>query len=165
MVCAAFVSGRWLRGGKFRELKKRHGNLFFEILILPINKTMYIDLLTKIKNAQAVKKESIKTHYSKIDEGVLEILKKNKIIENFEKKGRGVKKILSVDLKYENNEGVISGIKILSRPGRRIYLGYREIRLVRSGFGFLVLSTPKGIMTGREARKNKIGGEAMFEIW
>jgi len=126
---------------------------------------MYIDLLTKIKNAQAVKKESIKVPYSGNDEIILEILKKNDFIESFEKKGRGIKKIMSVNLKYNDGKGVISGIKVFSKPSRHLYLGYKEIRLVRGGYGISIISTPEGVMTGREARKRKLGGELFFEIY
>lgn len=126
---------------------------------------MYIDLLTKIKNAQAVKKESIKVPYSGNDEIILGILKKNGFIESFEKKGRSLKKIFSINLKYENGVGAISGINVFSKPSRHLYLGYKEIRLVRGGYGISVVSTSKGVMTGKEARKAKLGGELFFEIY
>jgi small subunit ribosomal protein S8 len=126
---------------------------------------MYINMLIQLKNAQAVKKESVKISYSKIKEKVLEILKDNNYIESFEKKGRAAKKILEARLKYEGNLGAINGIKLMSKPSRRIYVGYEDIRMVKHGYGLLVLSTPKGILTGREARKMKVGGETMFKIW
>lgn len=126
---------------------------------------MYIDLLTKIKNAQAVKKESIKVPYSGNDERILEILKKNNFIGNFEKKGRGIKKIMSIDLKYADGKGAISGIKLFSTPSRHLYTGYKEIRLVRGGYGISVISTSEGVMTGADARKRKLGGEMFFQIW
>lgn len=126
---------------------------------------MYINLLTQIKNGQAVKKESVKIAYSKMDEKILEILKETGYIENFEKKGRGVKRILDVKLKYFDGEKAINGLKFISKPSRRIYIGYKELRPVRHNYGLLVLSTPKGILTGREARKKKVGGEKLFEIW
>lgn len=125
---------------------------------------MYINVLTKIKNAQAAQKKEVKVPYTKMDEQVLEILAKQKFIEGFEKKGRNPKRILDIKLKYEDG-GVISGIKFVSKPSRRLYAGYRELRTVRSGFGTLVLSTPKGLMTGKDARKGKLGGELLFEIW
>lgn len=126
---------------------------------------MYTDFLIKLKNAQAVKKENVKLSYSKMDERILEILAKNGYIDVFEKKGRGVKKIISVRLKYENGKGVINGIKFISKPSRRLYGGYKEIKPVKRGYGLLVVSTPKGIITGAEAKKTKVGGEFLFEIW
>lgn len=126
---------------------------------------MYIDLLTKIKNAQAVKKETIKVPYSKMDEEITSVLVKNGYLDGFEKKGRNPKRILDIKLKYNEGGGAISGIKLLSRPSRRLYIGYKEIKSVRHGYGLLVLSTPKGIMTGIEAKKAKVGGQVLFEIW
>ena len=122
----------------------------------------YISLLTKIKNAQAVKKESIKVPYSKLDEEIVSVLVKNNYLDSFEKKGRNPKRILDIKLKYNDGGGTVSGVKLLSRPSRRLYIGYKEIRPVRHGYGLLVLSTPKGIMT---AKKAKVGGQTLFEIW
>ncbi len=127
---------------------------------------MYINLLTQIKNAQAVKKKNIKVPYSRMDERVLEVLKKNNYIDDYEKKGRKIKKILDVKLKYfDDNEKVISGIKFVSKSSRRLYSGYRELRPVRHGYGLLVISTSKGVVSGKEARKSKLGGEILFKIW
>lgn len=126
---------------------------------------MYIRLLTQLKNAQAVKKESVKFPYSKMDEAVLEVLAKNKFIKNYEKKGRGVKKILDIDLRYEDGIGAINGIKFVSKPSRRFYIGYKDVKPVKYGYGLVILSTPKGIMTGQESKKTKIGGEVLFKIW
>jgi len=126
---------------------------------------MYIDLLTQIKNAQAVKKENVKVAYSKMDERILEILKDNGYIENFQKKGRGAKRVLDIKLKYQNGKGVINGVKFISKPSRRLYTGYKEIKPVKHGYGLLILSTPKGILTDKEAKKMKVGGEMLFEIW
>ena len=126
---------------------------------------MYIDLLVQLKNAQAVKKENIKFPYSKNDSAIAEILAANKFINTFEKKGRGIRRILDIKLKYDNNEGAISGLAIMSKSSRRIYLGYKEIKPVKYGYGIMIISTPMGIMTDKEARKNKVGGEALFKIW
>jgi len=126
---------------------------------------MYIDLLIKIKNAQMSKKENIKTSYSKMDEEILNILKINKYIEDFEKKGKGVKRILDIKLKYNDGQGVINGIKFISKPSRQIYSGYRDMTSVKQGYGLSVVSTPDGLLTAREAKKNKVGGQLLFEMW
>lgn len=126
---------------------------------------MYTDLLTRIKNAQAVKKASLKVPYSEMDMAILETLSKNHYIESAAKKGRSPKRIVEINLRYEDGEGAVRGVKFLSKPSRRLYAGYRDLRKVRQGYGHLVLSTPKGIMTGGEARKQKLGGELLFEIW
>lgn len=126
---------------------------------------MYIDLLTQIKNAQAVKKESIKVPYTKNDERILEILASRKYIAGYDKKGRAPKRVLSIDLKYEDGVGAIEGVRFVSRPSIHIYKGCDEIRPVKNGRGLAIVSTPKGIMTGENARKEKVGGEIFFEIW
>jgi len=126
---------------------------------------MYQDLIVKIKNAQAVKKESIKTPYNKYDEAVAVVLAKNNYVSAVSKKGRNPKRILELELKYEDGKGVVNGVKILSNPSRKLYVGYKDIKKVKQGYGILVLSTPKGIMTGGEARKQKLGGQVLFEIW
>ena len=126
---------------------------------------MYIDLLVQLKNAQAVKKENIKFPYSKADLAIAEILAANKFIDTFEKKGRGIKRILDIKLKYTDGEGVINGLEFMSKPSRKIYLGYKEIKPVKYGYGIMVISTPGGVMTNKEAKKNKVGGEALFKIW
>ena len=127
---------------------------------------MYIDLLTKIKNAQAVKKEIAKSAYSKMDERILEILLSKGYISGFEKKGKGAKRVFDIQLKYEkNNGGAITGIKFVSKPSRKMYIGYKDIRPIKSGYGFMVISTPDGVLAGGEARREKVGGELLFEIW
>lgn len=126
---------------------------------------MYTDLLVKIKNAQAVKKESTKVPYSKMDEAIIDVLTQHKYVEGYEKKGRGPKKILDIKLKYNDGQGAVSGLKFVSKPSRKIYTGYRDLKPVRHGYGLAVLSTPKGIITASQAKKSKIGGEILFEIW
>ncbi len=123
---------------------------------------MYIDLIIKIKNAQKARKETMKTRYSKMDKAVIDILEKKGFIKNSEVKGKGYKKYIEADLTGKRN---IKGVKILSKPSVKEYIGYRDIKSVRSGFGVLVLSTPQGVMTGNEAKKSGVGGQLLFEIW
>ncbi|MFA6136142.1 MAG: 30S ribosomal protein S8 [Candidatus Paceibacterota bacterium] len=126
---------------------------------------MYIDLLTQIKNAQGVRSERIKYPASKMDEKVLEILAKNNFIKEFEKKGRGNRKYFEIVLSYKGKDGGIEGIKFVSTPSKKVYRKSDEIRQIRQGFGMSLVSTSKGIMTNREARKNKLGGQILFNIW
>jgi len=126
---------------------------------------MYTDLLIKIKNAQAVKMESVKTSYSVMDNAILEILEKKGFVGAVSVKGRAPKKVFEINLKYaKDGTGAIREVKILSKPSRHLYVGYGEIRPVKQGFGLLVMSTSKGIMDGQSARKAKLGGELLFEI-
>ena len=126
---------------------------------------MYTDLLTKIHNAQRAKKASLKVPFSNMDMAVAEMLAMNGFVAAATKKGRAPKRVIEVELKYENGVGAITGMKFLSVPSRRIYAGYKELRPVRQGYGMAFVSTPKGILTAREARKQKVGGQLLFEIW
>ena len=127
---------------------------------------MFINALIQIKNAQAVKKETVKLWFSKKNEVLMKILADNKYLGGFEKKGRGQKKVIVAKLKYDK-EGApaIKGIKLISKPSRHIYKGYKEIRSVKGGYGTLIISTSKGVVTGTEAKKSRLGGEILFEIW
>ncbi|OGY57233.1 MAG: 30S ribosomal protein S8 [Candidatus Colwellbacteria bacterium RIFCSPHIGHO2_12_FULL_43_12] len=127
---------------------------------------MYTDSIIRIKNALARNKERVKIPYSRFDESILESLVKYGYLEEISRKGRGVKRIVEVKLKYDKDDNSpISGMKIISRPSRRMYVGWRDVKRSHQGYGHFFLSTPKGIMVGKEARKNKVGGELLFEIW
>lgn len=123
---------------------------------------MYIDLLIKIKNAQAAGKKLVKSRFTKTDKAVSEILQQYGFVAKSEIKGRLSKRFIFVDVKGSRP---ISGIRLISKPSVRRYAGYRDLRPVKGGYGTLVLSTPKGITTMSEARREKIGGELLFEIW
>jgi len=124
------------------------------------------DFIIRLKNAGAVKKASVSVPFSSLKLAVAEKLRDAGFVTSIDKKGKKVRKTLDVVLKYDN-EGlhVIHGVKRISKPGRRMYQSVHEIMPVRYGHGALILSTPKGILTGKEARKENVGGEALFEIW
>jgi len=124
------------------------------------------DFLIRLKNAGAVKKATASIPYSAFKLAIAEKLKDAGFVAGIEKKGKKVKRTLDVVLKY-NDEGApfIRGARRISKPGRRMYRSVHEIKPVRYGHGALILSTPKGIKTDKEARTEKIGGEALFEIW
>ena len=127
---------------------------------------MYTDILTRIKNAQAAKKESLKVPFSNMDFTVLELLARYGYVANVAKKGRMPKRVIEVVLKYdEKQSGAIRGVAHLSVPSRRVYAGAQELRPVKQGYGLGVVSTPKGIMAYHEAKKANVGGELLFEIW
>jgi len=126
---------------------------------------MYTDLLTRIKNAQSARLETVKAPYSNMDMAVSELLAARGYIENVQKKGRLPKRVIEIKLKYTDAGGAITGIRFLSKPSRRRYFGWRDLRPVKQGYGLLIMSTPKGIMASTEAKKQKLGGEALFEIW
>jgi small subunit ribosomal protein S8 len=123
---------------------------------------MYIDLLIKLKNAQAVEKYSIKTRHTKMDYAVAEVLNRFGFIKSIEVKGKSYKKVIEIDI---NPDRPIRGLKLLSKPSIHRYASYRDFQKVKSGHGLLVVSTSKGIKTGEDAKKEKVGGEMLFEIW
>ncbi len=124
------------------------------------------DFIVRLTNAGAVHAASVSVPYSAFKMAIAEKLKDMGLVQGIEKKGKKVRKTLDVVLKYtQSGHHAISGVKRISKPGRRMYKSAREIVPVRYGHGALILSTPKGVMTGTEARKEKVGGEALFEIW
>lgn len=124
------------------------------------------DLIIQIKNASSVKKESITIPLSNMKFAVAEKLAQKGYVKMPIKKGKKIAKFMEVGLVY-NADGSprISGVERLSRQSKRLYRGVSEIKSVKQGFGSLVLSTPKGILTDDEARKEKVGGEILFNIW
>lgn len=124
---------------------------------------MYHDVLIKVKNAQEAGKKMLKVPYTAMDSNVLEVLLKKGYLSRLERKGKGYKRILAVGL--NDAEHGLRGLKFISKPSRRIYVGYKDLRPVRQGFGTAILSTPKGVLSGDEARKAKVGGEMLFQIW
>lgn len=126
---------------------------------------MYTDTLTRIKNGVQKKMDRVKAPYSKLDMAITESLAAKGYIESATKKGRGVKKIIEIKLKYDEDGPAISGIKFISKPSRKIYIKYQDMQRSRYGLGNFFISTSKGIMTEQEARKNKVGGKILFEIW
>ncbi|MDO8552352.1 MAG: 30S ribosomal protein S8 [bacterium] len=124
------------------------------------------DFIIRLKNAGAVKKETVSVPFSSLKLAVAEKLRDAGYVKSIDKKGKKVRKTLDIVLKYDDGGmHVIHGVKRISKPGRRMYKSVSEIMPVRYGHGALILSTPKGILTGKEARKENVGGEALFEIW
>ncbi len=124
------------------------------------------DLIIRVKNAGAVQKVSVSVPFSSFKLAVAEKLKDAGYVQSVDKKGKKIRKTIDVILKYdERGQHVIRDVKRVSKPGRRMYRSVHELNPVRYGHGTLILSTPKGILTDAEARKQKVGGEALFEIW
>jgi small subunit ribosomal protein S8 len=123
------------------------------------------DMLNRIRNAQAVLKETVEIPYSNFKYEVAQILEKNGFVGKVDKKGKKAKRFFDIILKYDNKVPAILGLKRISKPGQRIYLDFQKIRRVRGGFGIAIVSTSKGLMTDKGARKEKVGGEVICEIW
>ena len=129
------------------------------------------DMLTRIRNANMVGKTVVAMPSSKIKVEIARVLKEEGFIENYEvvEGDSPAKKTLRVRLKYvgerRNRRPVITGLERVSRPGRRIYTKKEDIPWVLSGMGIAILTTPKGVMTGQQARKLGVGGEILCKIW
>lgn len=123
------------------------------------------DMLNRIRNAQAVLHPTVSIPFSDFKYRIAEILSKERLIQKVEKRGRKAKKVIEITLKYSDNIPAISGLKRISKSGQRIYFKYKELKPVRGGYGIAILSTPEGLMTNREARNKRLGGEVICNIW
>ncbi|MBV9159156.1 MAG: 30S ribosomal protein S8 [Candidatus Kaiserbacteria bacterium] len=124
------------------------------------------DFIVRLTNAGAINKTSVSVPFSNFKLAIAEKLKEVGYVQAIEKKGKKVKKTLDISLSYDaSGNPKIQGVKRISKPGRRLYKSVHEIIPVKYGHGLLILSTPKGIKTDKECRKEKVGGEALFEIW
>lgn len=126
---------------------------------------MVNDLLARIRNAGLAGHESVQAPFSNFDFAVAKVLQENGFLAEVEKRASGKKGIIQITLKYRGKKPAISGFKIISKPSRRLYTGYRDLKAVKRGYGIAVLSTPEGILTDKEAKKKKVGGEELFHIW
>ncbi len=123
---------------------------------------MYINLLIQLKNASHAGKKSVKARFTRMDFAVMEALHACGFVKNIEVKGRLPRRVMEIDL---NPERPVEDVRFLSRPSLKRYTGYRDFSRYRKGRGVLIISTPKGILLGRAAEKEKVGGQLLFEIW
>jgi small subunit ribosomal protein S8 len=126
---------------------------------------MHYNILPELKNAVRAKKDKIVFPYSKMDFAILKKLAENGYVKSVEKETVGRKNIIGVRVIHSGKTQVMNDFSLKSKPSRHTYIDYRSLNTVRSGHGLSMLSTSQGIMTGKEARKNKLGGEYLFEIW
>lgn len=124
------------------------------------------DMLTRIRNAQIARHETVSVESSIMKKSIAQILLDEGYISSFEEVDNGKNKDIVISLKYVNkNQKVITGLKRISKPGRRIYASCEELPKVLNGLGIVIVSTSKGVMTDREARKLGIGGEVLAYVW
>ena len=123
------------------------------------------DMLTRLRNGALARHAFVVMPSSRMKEAIAAILKSEGFIQDYEVYVDGVKKTLRVQLKYtQERQPVMTGLKRISRPGRRVYSGREEIPLVLSGMGIAIMSTPKGVMTGKDARRQGVGGEVLAYV-
>lgn len=123
------------------------------------------DMLTRIRNAGNALLPGLEMPHSKMRESIAHILKREGYIADVAVEGAAAKKILKLKLKYLGRKNVIDGLKRVSTPGLRRYIGSDEIPRVRNGMGTAILSTPAGVLTGQEARRQNVGGELLCYVW
>lgn len=123
------------------------------------------DMLTRIRNAQLSAKKNVAMPSSKLKLALAKVLQDEGYVGDFAVAAEGGKPVLNIDLKYYEGKAVIEQIKRVSRPGLRVYRGKDELPLVKNGLGILIVSTNKGIMTDRAARKAGVGGEIICQVF
>ena len=123
------------------------------------------DMLARMRNALTVKHNTVDVPTSKMKVAIAELLKNEGYINDY-KVSEGTKSVITIDLKYgQNNQKVINGLKRISKPGLRIYASYEDLPRVLNGLGIAIVSTSKGLMTDKQAREAKIGGEVLAYVW
>ena len=123
------------------------------------------DMLNRLKNAQAVQKETAEVPFSRIKYALAKILERNGYIKSAETKGKKTRRIIEIGLVYEHGSPRIVGVKRVSKPGQRVYAAWSDVKKVKGGQGMAVLSTSRGLFSGKDARKERVGGEILCEIW
>jgi small subunit ribosomal protein S8 len=124
------------------------------------------DLLTRIRNANTAYKDELVAPTSKLSKAVLDILAHEGFIEGYERDGEGVHQLFRIRLKYgPRKQRTITGLRRVSKPGRRIYRGRGDLPRVMGGLGIAIVSTSHGVMTDRDAARNGIGGEVLAYVW
>jgi len=123
------------------------------------------DMLTRIRNAIAVRKHEVSLPHSKLKEEVAKSLKANKFLDDVKVSGEGVTKTLTITINQPMENARITSIRTLSTPGRRMYVGAKEMPSVRQGRGIVIVTTSRGLITGSEAKKLGLGGELLCEVY
>lgn len=124
------------------------------------------DMLTRVRNANAASHETTQCPVSKEKLAIASILHSEGYIEGFETEGEGVKRVITIKLKYgPDRERMLSGLRRVSKPGRRVYTGADALPKVLGGLGIAIISTSSGMMTDRQARRLKVGGEVVAYVW
>lgn len=149
--CADFVLERWLIKVFYQESRKRVGKYMD-----PIG-----DALIRIKNGYSVGKESVSLKFSRLILQLMKLLQREGFLSDVQKKDREI----IVYLKYKDRQPTLTDVKRVSKPSLRVYKGVKDLPKVLNGLGIAVISTPKGLLTDKDARKMKVGGEVLALVW
>lgn len=123
------------------------------------------DMLTRIRNGQTARKDSVTTPASKLRQRVLDVLQREGYIRGYSEEALGKHPGLRIELKYFEGEPAIKHVARVSKPGRRVYSGSKELPIVRNGLGITIVSTPRGVLSDNEAREQNVGGEVLAEVF
>ncbi|HZG45837.1 MAG TPA: 30S ribosomal protein S8 [Allosphingosinicella sp.] len=123
------------------------------------------DMLTRIRNGQQARKDSVLSPASKLRARVLDVLQREGYIRGYQEAADGAHKSLRIELKYFEGQPAIQHVSRVSKPGRRVYSGSQELPRVRGGLGITIVSTPKGVLSDAEARAQNVGGEVLAEVF
>ena len=123
------------------------------------------DMITRIRNGQQAKKDSILSPASKLRANVLDVLKREGYIRGYTEDQNGPARELRIDLKYFEGQPAIQYVQRVSKPGRRVYSGAKDLPKVRNGLGITIVSTPRGVLSDSEAREQNVGGEVLCQVF
>jgi small subunit ribosomal protein S8 len=123
------------------------------------------DMLTRIRNGQRAKKDTVLSPASKLRAHVLEVLQREGYIRGFSEDTTGLHPLLRIELKYFEGQPAIKHVARVSKPGRRVYSGSKELPVIRNGLGITIVSTPRGVLSDAEARAANVGGEVLAEVF
>lgn len=126
----------------------------------------FADFLTRIRNGYRSRQKDVRVPYSRLKYEVARVLLEEGFVSNFQVEGEGIARRVIVTLKYDDNgESVIRGIEMMSRQSRRSYVGTDSIPRIFGGLGVAILTTPRGVITDRDARRKRLGGEVLCRVW
>lgn len=123
------------------------------------------DMLTRIRNGQQARKDSVLTPASNLRVRVLDVLQREGYIRGYSENASGAHRELRIDLKYFEGQPAIQYVQRVSKPGRRVYSGAKDLPRVRNGLGITIVSTPKGVLSDAEAREQNVGGEVLAQVF
>lgn len=123
------------------------------------------DMLNRLENGQAVNKKTVNVPFSKIKYRIAKVLEAEGFVESAVKKGRNPKKVIRINLKYNDGEPAIIDMERVSKPGRRMYTTAKDLEPIRGGYGISIISTPKGVMSNKEANVANLGGEVLCKVY
>ena len=175
-ACVVSVLGSWPVRGCFQELRNRHGEQTACQLVYATKDLWQeygmsmsdplADMFTRLRNAAAARHESVRVPASNVKRAIADVMKDEGFVRDYTEEQDGPRQYINLRIMYDSDrKAVLNGIRRVSRPGLRVYVGKGEIPRVYGGLGVAVISTSDGVMSGREAWRRKVGGEVLCYVW